>query len=512
MNFRLLLPALVMGCNPWPDYNTEYLDEDLWDANIVTLDDGVYARLPHAGQLVRVGTDDTWHPVDLDGARPTRMSADLYKNRLLVHAEWPICEDPEESIKLVEDCPEESLSWESELAIVDNGKRTAVANVPRHLNAMKFTPDGNTAVAYLNDDIDVGSVTGPIVDLSEVLFIDLDSGDTQSVSVGFMPKEVLFTQDGTRAVVLSRSKAVVIDIENRSVTIEYPLTNDSDIEIDPSAAVLSPDDRYAMIAIANQQDLYKLDLEVVSIDIEGLEGIPSDLASDVTYGQTVVVYGDENQVDIITEHDFIERVSLELDDPATSIAITDGAAVLYNTRHNSVRDVVLVDLNDMKSTEYVAANPVDSLQLTEEGDYAVAILRPENGGGSGLDGYQDARWGLAVMDLLSDDIASLVLESKPVGLEIVQNGDGAFALLLLEDLDSLLQIDLSRPGSYSEIELPAAPVGIDASPDGGFTIAHDSDLGQVSFLDPATGKIRTTGGFATAGMFSDDLLPRRDTE
>ena len=512
MTFRLLLPALVMGCNPWPDYNSEYLENDLWDSSIVTLDDGVYARLPHSGQLVRVGTDDTWHPVDLDGARPTRMSADLYKTRLLVHAEWPVCADPEASIKLVEDCPEEALSWESELAIVDNGERTAVAKVPRHLNAMKFTPDGNTAVAYLNDDIDAGSVTGPIVDLSEVLFIDLDSGDTHSVSVGFMPKEVLFTQDGTRAVVLSRSKAVVVDIENRSVTIEYPLTNDSDIEIDPSAAVLSPDDRYAMIAIAGERDLYKLDLEVVSIDIEGLEGVPSDLASDSTNGQTLVVYGDQNQVDIITEHDFIERITLELDDPATSIAVNDGIAVLYNTRNNSVRDVVLVDLEDMKSTEFVAANPVNSLQLTEQGDYAVATLRPENGGGSGLDGYQDSRWGLAVMDLLSDDIASLVLESKPVGLEIVQNEDGAFALLLLENLDSLLQIDLSRPGSYSEIELPAAPVGIDASPDGSFTIAHASELGQISFLDPATGTIRTTGGFATAGMFSNDLLPRRDSE
>ena len=58
MTFRLLLPALVMGCNPWPDYNSEYLENDLWDSSIVTLDDGVYARLPHSGQLVRVGTDD----------------------------------------------------------------------------------------------------------------------------------------------------------------------------------------------------------------------------------------------------------------------------------------------------------------------------------------------------------------------------------------------------------------------------------------------------------------------
>jgi hypothetical protein len=130
----------------------------------------------------------------------------------------------------------------------------------------------------------------------------------------------------------------------------------------------------------------------------------------------------------------------------------------------------------------------------------------------GLDGYQSSRWGLAVADLLSNDIVSLVLEAEPVGLEMVQTEEGAFALLLLKGFDALIQVDLSAPGNYDMIELPSAPVGIDASPDGGFTIAHDSALGQISFLDPSTGKIKSTGGFATAEWMEEDTLPRRDTE
>jgi hypothetical protein len=511
---RALLPLLAIGCNPWPDMHETYLDS-MWNTSIVTLDDGVYVNLEDAGQLIRVGTDDTWHVVDLDGAQPVRMEADAAKGRLLVHVTWPVCEDQSKAIKLVEDCPDAALSWETEMAIVDNGKRVAVAKVPGHLNAMTFTPDGDTAVAYLDDAQSIDNATGPLIDLSEILLVDLNNGDTSSISVGFMPRNVLFTRDGTRAVVMSRSTVVVVDLEERAVSIEYPLTLDADIEIDPSAAVLSPDDRYVMIAIEGTQDLYKLDLEVVSIDMEGLEGIPSDMATDHTFAQTVVVYGDRAQVDIITEHDFIERVSLEIDDPATDIAMSEGQAVLFNSSHMDVKDIIRVDLESKETVEYVAANPVHSLQLTPQGDYAVAVLRPETEygyGSSGLDQYQDNRWGLAVADMLSDNIVSLVLESAPVGLEVIEKDDGAFALLLLDGVDSLIQVNLAEPGNYETIELPSTPAGIDASPDGGFTIAHVSALGQVSFLDPASGDIRTTGGFATSGMLNQNTLPRRNQE
>ena len=513
MKNQTLIPMLaLMGCNPWPASDSVWID-DLWSTDIVTLDDGVYVQLPTAGNLIRVGTDNSWQVVDLDGATPLSMRPDATKGRLLVQAQWPVCEDTDPKIKTVEGCPENALEYKTELAIIDNGKRQAVANVPAHMNAMAFTPDGDTALVYLDDASDTTSVSGPIVDLSEVILLDLESGDTASVSVGFMPRNILFTGDGQRAVIMSRSKVVVLDLETQAITVEYPLTLDADIEVDPSAAVLTPDERYVLISIEGSNDLYKLDLEVVSIDMEALDASPSDMSSDSENGQTILVYRDRAQVDIITEHDFIERSTFELDDPATDIAMGAGSAVLYNTRNDSVRDIVLLDLENHETVEYVASNPVDSLQLSPQADYAVAVLKPRyDSNEGGLDGYQTSRWGLAVADLLSNDIVSLVLESEPVGLEMVQTEDGAFALLLLNGFDALIQVDLSAPGNYDMIELPSAPVGIDASPDGGFTISHDSALGQISFLDPSTGKIKSTGGFATAEWMEEDTLPRRDTE
>ena len=70
MNPALFLPLLAFtGCDLWPSTTDSYMGS-LWSTSIVTLDDGVYARLPEAGALVRIGTDQTWQVVDLKGAEP----------------------------------------------------------------------------------------------------------------------------------------------------------------------------------------------------------------------------------------------------------------------------------------------------------------------------------------------------------------------------------------------------------------------------------------------------------
>ena len=513
MRIPFLFLSFLGACNPWPQSQVVELDEALWSPETITLDDGVYAILPRAGRLVRVGTNDTWHTVSLDGARPLSIRADANHERLMAHVQWPVCDDPAPNIVLVEDCPEDSLYWEAEMAIIDEGQRIAVSSVPAHMNGMAFAPDGETVLLFMDNTAESHVVNGPIVDLTEVMFLDMSTGDVQALSVGFMPRKVLFTSDGTRAVVMSRSHVVVIDVASRSIVLEYPLTLDADIEIDPSAAVLSPDDRYVMIAIDGNADLYKLDLDVVSIDMEALDGIPSDLANDTVTGKTVITYHNRSQVDVIVEHDFIARESISLDEPATDIVLGDGLAVLFNSEETYTHDIIKLDLETMDVTEFVTENPVHELALSPDGHYVVATLRPQTDEDfGGFDGYQASRWGLAVADLNTDDVVSLVLQSQPVGVEIVEQGGSAFALVLMEGLEEIIQVDLASPGNHTALDLPSAPAKIQASPTGGFTIAHRAPLGQISFLDPSDGSIETSSGVATSGFFSEDRLPRRVTE
>jgi len=413
---------------------------------------------------------------------------------------------------LVEECPEDALYWGAEMAIIDSGRRVAVSQVPAHMGGMAFTPDGDTAIVYMDESVEEQEVSGPIVDLTEIMFLDMNSGETESLSIGFLPRKILFTQDGERAVILSQSHVLIIDMETRAIITEYPLALDADLEIDPSGAVLSPDDRYVLITIDGRSDLYKLDLEVISIDMEALDGVPSDMANDIQTGTTVLVYENRAQVDVIMEHDFIERESIMLDEPATKVLTQDGVAVLFNDSRMDTHDIIKVDLTTMETTEYVVENPISQLQLSPDGHHAVATLKPlYDSDPGGLEGYQNTRWGLAIADLSTDDVVSLVLEYEPIGVELVQHSDNSFALVLLEGLEEVLQVNLASPGQYSSLDLPSPPAGIGTNPSGGFTIAHQSSMGQISFLNPSDRSLQTTGGFAVSNFFSEDKLPRRTT-
>jgi DNA-binding beta-propeller fold protein YncE len=501
-----LIPLLALGCDVYTSGVVS--DGALWDTNVITLEDGVYVRLPHAGRLVRVQDSGKTKAIDLKGASPVQMIATPDQESMIVFAEWTTCSNISEDIVLETDCEYDDLGIAREVVIVKDGKRSAVTDIPSHMNTLRFTPDGLMAAAFFEYDAEEDLALDGVMDPTVVSFVDLADGTTHSVSAGTTPREILFSEDGTRAIVLSQSEVVVVNMETFSVDISYPLTLDKDEEIDPSGAVLSPDGRYVLIAIAGTSDLFQLDLELVSVDLEALDSTPATLASDARTQTTVVTYGSMSAVDVITEHGFIERSEIQLDQPAPDVVMGDGFAVLYSDS-GSGKDIYRLDLETFEVIEYVAANPVASLQLTQSEGHAVAILRPDSSSSSGIDGYQDARWGLAIADLAGDNIASLVLESEPVGLKLVEDGDSAHALLLLSGVESLIQVDLHNPGSIKQVELESTPAGIGSDPGGKFTISHTDSLGQLSFLDPESGQIKTVNGFASIGILNNNPLPRR---
>ena len=67
-------------------------------------------------------------------------------------------------------------------------------------------------------------------------------------------------------------------------------------------------------------------------------------------------------------------------------------------------------------TEYVVANPLYKMTLSQSGKYAVGLMKPESTYGSAIDAYQDGRYGLAVLDMEGDDVVNLVAETQPIGL------------------------------------------------------------------------------------------------
>ena len=196
--------------------------------------------------------------------------------------------------------------------------------------------------------------------------------------------------------------------------------------------------------------------------------------------------------------------------------VHDGFSLLFNDASNVVHDVYRLDMESRELIEYVVANPLYEMTLSQSGKYAVGLMKPESSYGSGIDAYQDARYGLAVLDMEGDDVVNLVAETQPIGLEIVEGTDGDFALVLLEGKDTLLQVNLANPSQSVEVDLPAPPITIATQPvtvDGEqekFIISHNVDVGMVSILDPKTLEIQTITGFGLAGSLSQPEFFNRE--
>jgi hypothetical protein len=517
----LLIPFLSLtACNPWENLPLDgwsYLDAPLWDDAVVAAEDGLYVRLPHAGELIRLTATGEVTPVDLGGAAPTGMALGPDDATLVVFQDATSCVTEEEDVDELSECPEEDLVVDHQLSLVRGGKligENGPVSIPGFYNRLVFSPWDPTsavepvAVAYLDyegENIDVDGV----LNLTEVLMVNLQTGATSSVSVGFSANNVLFTRDGARAAVLSRSQVVVVDLTTSpyEILVTYNLTLDADQQVDPLGAALTPDDRYLLMSVVGSSDLYVMDLDNESINIVDLDAAPAAMAVDAGADRTALVYANKSQVDIL-EHEHFDVETVELDEPCNTIVDGgDGVAVLYN-RNATTHDVYRLDLTTGDVVEYRLANPVTELRLTEDGGFAVALMRPEgSGGGGGIDAYFDTHWGLSILDLSDDDNLDLVLESQPVGLAFAVGTSGEpYALLLLTGMDSLVQVGLWT-ATVSEVPLPAPATGIGALPDGVFYITHAAALGLISFLAPGGAEVSTASGFATEGFLTDDSLP-----
>jgi len=501
--------ALLSACET---YQPDDRSGALWDTNVASANDGIYINLPFAGDLVRVNTGGI-SVVDLDGAVPNRLVESPDGSQVLVFATWQECKEDGEDIVFPEDCDE--LVDNSILSIVSDAAVTAEVNIPSHLNTISFSNDGAIAVAYLDYDAGGDIQVDGFADLGEVAFIRVADGSKGSASVGFSPKQVLFSPDN-QAVVMSRSQVVAVDLETFERTLEAPLTLDADQAINPSNAELAYDPQSGvtnlLLTVQGSSDIYMLNLENKYWNIGDLGAVPSDIGVDETTAQSVFVFSGTSKA-VVLDHSQLATLNsssledIDLEEPSNKALMGDGFALLYNDASGAVHDVYKLELESRQLTEYVVSNPVQELMVTESGRYAVAVVRPENSYGSD---YQDSRYGLSILDLSSDESISLVAQSEPIGVALVEDESNSYALALLAGSDTLLQVNLASPNAPAEVDLPAPPISIAAMPDGNFVITHNQSLGMVSILDPATLELQTMSNFAVTNLFEQKELPRTE--
>lgn len=510
MGLRPLLLAVLTGCAGWgnlPHQSNTDVDRPLWDpTDAVPSQHGLYVTLPHAGGLALLtkdGNEGRATRIDLGEGRLTKLSASPDGATLLGFVEYVLCdvEGDQKEPRYVEDCNEDDRVYRTELSIVRGDRVEDTFALDGAFNAVRWSSDGSYAIAYL--DLANLRIDG-VIDLTSVVAIDL-SGDPQPtpIAVGFAADRVLFVEGAggrpEKAVVLSQNSVALLDllpeVPVREVT--FPLSLDPDTVVTPVGVELTPDGGHALITVEGRADLYVLDLVSASINLVELSGIPAAMAVNEDLDRTVITYRDTNRVDVL-DHDLFELESTTLDESMNRVTMRGDYAVLYDTRGG--HDAYKLDLVTHVLTEYRLQNPAVSMHVAPTDEFAIGFTRAEDGfGGGGVSEIYDANPGMEILDLRDDDAQPFLLEGLGVGLAWSPTASALHALVLQDGIDYLYQLDLYT-GRSEELELDGPPVAIGTMPDGDFFITHESALGLVTFLDPATGDTVVVSGFGTLGL------------
>lgn len=503
---RLLLPLLLAGCgwNHLPHQSDEILDGPLWDpAGVVAVRGGLYVPLPHRGHLAWLTTDGEASLLPLRPgvvsevvAAPDQETAVAFLHRFRCEAD-----DADWRIRVPSDCPAEDLRVGTELAVLRDGAVDTTVEVSGQFTDLAFSDDASFAIAWI--DLSEGVEPDGVVDLTSVVVLDLASGTSATVPVGFAARQVLFTPGGGEAVVLSQSEVALLDLTSDppSRVVTFPLTLDPDDVVEPVGVDLTPDGRYALISVQGTGDLYVLDLAAHSVNLVSLAGAPSAMTVNDLTDQTVFTFGGSPRIDVL-EHTRFETESLLVDEPSTDLVDRGEFVVAWN--RSSGHDAYRVELDSLAVTEYRLQNPAISMHVAPTDEFAIALTRPESGFGGGVEGTYDQSPGMEVLDLREgeDDVFPYLLEGAGLGVAWVAGEASLQALILQEGVDYLYALDLYT-AQGEEIEIAAPPIAIGTVPDGPFYVTHDTGLGLVTFLDPATDDRVEVVGFATLGLLDE---------
>lgn len=484
-----------------------YEDGGLWDPEPIAASDGLYFTLPSAGALVQVKPDGTTTQVELDGARALHGELAPDGETVVLFAQTTACEDGPEAPRDPQQCLDDGgeLVTQQELQVIRGGVvQGAPIQIPNHFNRLSFTSDGRQAVAWLEYTAGTTLDISAVDNVTEVMFVDLESVTATPVAIGDVADRILFDQDDARALVLSRSKVTVVELLSGDYEreVSFPLALDVDDKVQPTDLVLTADGHYAMLTIEGSGDLYVLDLVAESINIVSLEAVPSDLVVESAMDTSMLVYAGRAKADIL-DHAYFELDPVDLEEPVSEIHMLEGEAFLVNTTSTVYKDAYRVDLETGEVIEYRLENPAYRAELSPDGNYAVAFTLPEGGYGDGVEALFDQNYGVELISMADDQSVPLIATSEPVGLAFRGSGAESEALVLVEGHDELMFIDLARA---TKTPLKLDDVGLDIGTVGEtFYITLDSPLGMVSFMD-ADGEITTVSGFAKLDFFPPETV------
>jgi hypothetical protein len=409
-------------------------------------------------------------------------------------------------------------SGTDELAVVTSTEASddvrLVPIVP-HCNAVDVSPDGAWAIVWY--DHDRAGKSDPVGSFQAVSLVPIDAagGSSRTLSTGFRPREVQFTADGTRALVITDDGVSIVtlaDAKNGDVVPpraidDNPLSKPAEREVRTTS-----DGVWAIVRQSGLLGIFAVHLPTGQLIKVDLGSAPTDLDLRPDGSAALAVLRDTAEVAII---DLPTEVTLTLKVQKVSVAplvaglarITDDSktAILY-TSVAGIESVARLDLTTRKVTPVLLRKTIDYVWLAKGSRTALLVHKPADGPLHNLDdteAFVDDSYGYTLFDL-DTGYTKLVLTSvAPAGIAASKAPNKAWVLLpgagggvdhkvQSAGLDTLLVQEFalaSRPEYVRSLE--AAGV---------MAVSQLHASGRMTFVDSKTGAAKTVTGYELNGL------------
>lgn len=394
-----------------------------------------------------------------------------------------------------------------DLSVVDaETMEVTTVEVRDNYNNMVMSPDGRW-VACFHDQAkaeregDEGD-SGGTESYNEVSFVDVRTGAHFPTIVGFNPRQILFTADASRAVVVSDAYLVVVDLSGEEPE-RFPVAISSDT-VDPPVAeevVLDPGGHYAIVRQFGVNELVVVDLDTLIAGQVAVGDSPTDL--DVTPDglEAVAVARGSNELWVYDLSDpYIEPVIVNLpaDELLGSVVMSadNTKGLLFSTASGKSRYAVW-DRTAADPTDSVTVRslekPVAGMSVSPDGGTLLIFHDKDNGEDVPSSSVFYNEYALTLVSLADFFPNTLRLAGKPG--EFAHTADGAAGFLIEEGTPELLALHYSEL-RHDAIALKSDAVHVGVLPDTHLVYAsQEHDLGRISFYDYDTEELQTVTGF-----------------
>jgi hypothetical protein len=412
-------------------------------------------------------------------------------------------------------------------------------------NAIAIAPDGKHAVVYFNSSYaSAGNASGSYQDVS-VLQLSADGSADRSISmtVGFRPRDVFFSNDGLRTFVVTEDGVSVLDfaqVEQDGSGIARLVTFGGSVDQKNLDVAISADGTLALARAENTSVLHLVELEsgrVRTLDLASAyrpppapedddAGTPAPLPVVVT--DLDLLPGGQAAIAVLRNQSAVLRVPLPVafDDASqvetiqvsgeiigsVTVAPDGETALVYTTVANVERATLLSLGSDPAPRTLALRKAVLAVAFTPDSKTALITHTklPGKSDERGLspDDVIDRSFGYSLLRVATGDVKLQVTRTALGPIAMVP--DGSYLFILLRD-DALAIREVQRVALASFlvdpiIPLENPPISIGTAPASGTVYVNlQHPDGRMTFIDWADpiGKLKTVTGFELNSRIRD---------